>query len=110
MGDQILDLSKYDQGARVHLVGISDLIEAEGKCHPSCFKKFKRNVTKTKEGAGKVDPALESANGEIRACAKKGNALPLSEVHNRYCDLTEKANIEIPVSCRSRRTTVKEKL
>lgn len=110
MIDQILAFSKYDQEAHVRLAGISDFIAAEGKYHPNCYKKFQRNATKAKEGAGKNDLAMEWLISEIRVCAKKGNVLQLSEVYNRYCELAEKANIEVPASFRNRRTTLKEKL
>lgn len=94
----------------MRLAGISDLIATEGKYHPNCYKKFQRKATKAKEGAGKNDLAMEWLISEIRVCAKKGNVLQLSEVFNRYCELAEKANIEVPASFRGRRTTFKEKL
>lgn len=53
MSDQILEFSKYDQEAHLRLAGISDLIAAEGKYYANCYKKFKRNATKTKDGAEK---------------------------------------------------------
>lgn len=110
MSDQILDLSKYDQEAHVRLAGISDLIAAEGKYHANCLKKFMRNASKTKESSEKTDLAMEWLVKEIRQSAKKGHVLQLSEVWNRYCELAEKANVEVPASFRSRGATFKEKL
>ena len=47
---------------------------------------------------------------EINICAKKGHVLQLSDVWTRYCQLAEKANVEVPASFQSRRATFKEKL
>lgn len=64
----------------------------------------------TIESSEKTDLAMEWLASEIRESAKKGHVLQLSEVWNRYCELAQKAKVEVPASFRSRRATFKEKL
>ena len=110
MSDQILSLSKYDQDTYVRLAGVNDLIAAEGKYHPNCLKRFQRNASKTKQSSEKTDLAMEWLTNEINKSASSGHVLELSEVWNRYCELAQKADIDVPASYVSRRSTFKEKV
>lgn len=110
MSVQILALSKFDQEVHVFLAGVSDLIAAEGKYHPNCFKKFKRKASKNKDSSENIGLAMEWLVSEMKESAKKGHVLQLSEVWNRYCELALKTNIEVQASFRSRGATFKEKL
>jgi hypothetical protein len=96
----------------VRLSGVSDLIASEGKYHPNCLKRFERNTAKVKETCEheKIDLAMQWLTTEFRDSAKHAHVLQLMEVFNRYSELAEKANIVIPTSFVSRRTTFKEKL
>ena len=53
---------------------------------------------------------MEWLVSELRESAEKRHVFQLSEVWNRYCELAQQANVEIPASFRSRRATFKEKL
>lgn len=110
MSDQILEASKYDQVACVHFAGVSDLIAAEGKYHTSCYMKFRRNASKTKESSAQTDVAMEWLIMEIKEAAAKAHVIQLSEVWKRYYDLAKKTEVEIPPSFISRTCTFKEKL
>ena len=112
MSDTILNLSKFDQDVHVRLSGISDIIAAEGKYHPKCFKKFQYNASKAKTTSEtqKTDLAMGWLTADIMDSSKKGHVLQLSEVWNRYVELAGKAGTEISPSFLSRRTTFKQKL
>lgn len=110
MSNNILHLSKYDQNAHVRLAGVNDLIAAEGKYHPTCFKKFQRSATKTKESSVKTDVAMEWLVAELKESSKKAHVIALSETYTRYCELVKKANVEVPLSFASSRFHFKEKL
>ena len=43
MSKQILDGAIYDHDVSVRVAGVSDLIAAEGKYHPNCYKRFLRD-------------------------------------------------------------------
>ena len=50
MSQQILEGAKCDHGLSLRAAGVSDLIEAEGKYRPNCYKKFQRTVSDRKCG------------------------------------------------------------
>ena len=110
MSENILTLSKFDEKAHVRLAGVADLIAAEGQNHPNCYKKFLRYTSQTKERTQKTDLAMEWLISEIKEIANKGHVIQLSEVWTRYCELAEKAGVEIPASFQSRRSTFKSKV
>ena len=43
MSQQILEGAKYERDLSLCLSGVNELIAAEGKYHPNCYKKFMRN-------------------------------------------------------------------
>ena len=102
-------MSQYDQEAHARLAGVSDLIAAEGKYHPNCFKRFQRGAARNKQNSDKTDLAMEWLINEIRKSANKRHVIQLSEVWNRYCELAIQADVEVPASFKSRRGTFKEK-
>ena len=47
MSQQIIKGAKCEHDLSLRLTGVNDLIAAEGKYHPSCYKKCKRNVSRS---------------------------------------------------------------
>ena len=45
MSQQIFERAKCDHNFSLRMTDVSDLIAAEGKYHPNCYKKFLRNVS-----------------------------------------------------------------
>ena len=45
MIQQILEGAKCDHDLFLRVAGVNDLIAAEGKYHPNCYKKFMRKVS-----------------------------------------------------------------
>ena len=80
MSDKILNLSQYDQEAHARLAGVNDLIAAEGKYHPNCFKKFQRGAAKYKPYSDKTNLAMEWLINEIRKSASKEHVIQLSDM------------------------------
>ena len=109
MSQQILEGAKCDHGLSLRVAGVSDLIAAEGKYHPNCYKKFQRpvswsgNVARDESGA-----VLLWLIEELKRSAEQGHILELKEVWLRYCSLAAEQNVDIPPSFRSRITTFKE--
>ena len=89
--------------------GVNDLIAAEGKYHPNCYKKFQRSASRSvdiaKDDSGAV---LLWLVDELKTSAEQGHILELKEVWLRYCSLANENNIDIPPSFRSRMITFKE--
>jgi len=110
MSGQILEASRFDQTLSVRLAGVNDLIASEGKYHVGCFVKFSRHTSYTKEHSVNNDIAMQWLVLELKDAAQKAHVLEISEVWKRYCALAETADVEIPASFKSRRTSFKEKL
>ena len=47
MSQQILEGAKCEHDLSLRLAGVNELIAAEGKYHPKCYKKFMRNVSRS---------------------------------------------------------------
>ena len=45
MSQQILEREKCDHDLSLRVSGVNDLISAEGKYHPNCYKNFQRSVS-----------------------------------------------------------------
>ena len=97
MSQQILNASKYDQILSVRLSSVHDLIASEGKYHCTCYKAFMRRTSKTSDSISTVDLAMQWLVEELKMSAQQGHILELTEVWNRYCELTELAGTEIPL-------------
>jgi hypothetical protein len=107
----ILEASKLHHKLCFSLAGVSDLIAAEAKYHLPCLSSFKRSTSKVKEDFHtSQDLPLIWLSSEIMYAAQKGHVLRLSDVWDRYVNLSEEANTVIPKSFVSRRTTFREKL
>jgi len=49
MSQQILEGAKCDHSLSLRVAGVSDLIAAKGKYHQNCYKKFLRNVSRSRD-------------------------------------------------------------
>ena len=47
MSQQIPEGAKCEHDLSLRLAGVNELIAAEGKYHPNCYKKFMRNVSRS---------------------------------------------------------------
>ena len=111
MSQQILEGAKCDHDLPLRVAGVSDLIAAEVKYHPNCYKQFQRKATRSemvaKYESGSV---LLWLIEELKKSAEQGNILELKEVWLRFCSLAAEQNVDIPPSFRSRMSTFKEYL
>ena len=109
MSQQIIEEAKYEHDLSLRLTGVNDLIAAEGKYHPNCYKKCMRNVSRSsnvaKDESGTV---LLLFILELKNSAEQGHIFELKEVWLRYCSLAAEQAIDIPPSFRSRMATFKE--
>ena len=106
MSQRILEGAKCDHGLSLRVAGVSDLIAAEGKYHPNCYKKFQRTVSRSGNVARDESGAvLLWLIEELKKSAEQGHILELKEVWLRYCFLAAEQNVDIPSSFRSRMTT-----
>ena len=110
MSQQILEGAKCKHSLSLRLARVNDLIAAEGKYHPNCYKKkFRRSVSRSsnvaKDDSGTL--VLWLIN-ELKQSAEQGHILELKEVWLRYCSLAGEQAIDIPPSFQSRMTTFKE--
>ena len=87
-----------------------DLIAAKAKYHFPCLGSFKRSSEKAKLETKESDLAMIWLCEELEYAANKGYVIKLNDAWNRYVTLAEKAEIEIPRSFISRRSTFKDKL
>ena len=109
MSQQILEGAKCDHDLSLRAAGVNDLIAAEGKYHPNCYKKFLRNVSRSRDIAKDESGAVLSwLIDELKKSAEQGHILELKEVWLRYCSLAAEQNLAIPPSFRSRMSTFKE--
>ena len=104
---RILDGAIYDHDVSVRVVGVSDMIAAEGKYHPNCYKRF---LNKAQKIHAKSDILMIWLCRELENAAQLGHVVDLTEVRTRYCTLAEEAGTEIPPSFISRLATFKDKL
>ena len=82
MSQQIL---KCDHDLSLRVAGVNDLIAAEGKYQPNCYKKFQRS------GSRSVDIAKDDSGAvllwlvdELKTSAEQGHILELKEVWLHY--------------------------
>jgi len=111
VSSRILEAAKYDQTLRVKLSCVNDLTAADGTYHRSCMVQFDR---RTKQMANispeSTDITLEWLCQELEQSAEQGHILDLADVWDRYCTIASDAQINIPSSFLSRRSTFKDKL
>ena len=93
----------------VWLVCVCDLIAAEAKYHLPCLSVFKRNAEKAKLETKESDLAMIWLCDELEY-ADKSNVIKLNDTWNRDMVLAERAEIEIPRSFISLKSTLKDKL
>ena len=103
MSQQILEGAKCKHSLSLRLARVNDLIAAEGKYHPNCYKKkFRRSVSRSsnvaKDDSGTL--VLWLIN-ELKQSAEQGHILELKEVWLRYCSLASEQAIDIPPSFQS---------
>ena len=103
MSQQILEGVKCDHDLSLRVAGVNDLIAAEGKYHPDCYKNFLRNVSRSRDIAKDESGAvLSRLIVELKKSAEQGHILELKEVWLRYCSLAAEQNMAIPPLFRSR--------
>ena len=110
MSEQIIEAAQFNYKLRVRLAGVCDLIAAEAKYHLPCLSAFKRNAEKAKLQTKESDLAMIWLCEELEYAADKGHVIKLNDAWDRYMVLAERAEIEIPRSFISRRSTFKDKL
>ena len=108
---RILEAAKYEQSLRTQLACVNDLIAADGKHHSTCHVRFKRSTDKiSKSALNASDVVLLWLCHELEQLASHADILELTDVWERYCTLANEADITIPSSFMSRRSTFKDKL
>ena len=108
---RILEAAKYDPIMRTRLACVNDLTAADGRHHSSCHRTFKRrtdNLSKSSQNSG--DVVLHWLCHELEQTASNADILELTDVWERYCTLAKEADITIPLSFMSRKSTFKQKL
>lgn len=110
MSEQIIEAVQFNYKLRVRLAGVCDLIAAEEKYRLLCLSAFKRNAEKARLETKESDLAMIWLCEELEYAADKGYVIKLNDAWNRYLVLAERAEIEIPRSFISRRSTFKDKL
>ena len=97
MSPPILEGAKCQHDLSLRLAGVNDLIAAEGKYHPNCYKKFMRNVSRSsnvaKDESGTV---LLWLIDELKKSAEQVHVLELKKVWLGYCSQAAEQTIEIP--------------
>ena len=108
---RILQASQYPQILRTRLACVNDLSAVDGRHHSSCHVKFTRKIEKIiKSPANKKYISLLWLSQELEHLASHADILDLTDVWGRYCAIANEANITIPPSYISWRSTFKEKL
>ena len=87
-----------------------DLIAAKAKYHLPCLSVFKRNAEEAKLETKESDLAMIWLCDKLEYAADKGNVIKLNDTWNRDMVLAERAEIEIPRSFISLKSTLKDKL
>ena len=99
MSQQILEGAKCDHDLSLRVAGVNDLIAAEGKYHPNCYKKILRNVSRSRDIAKNEGGAVLSwLIDELKKSAEQGHIFELKEVWFRYCSLAAEQNMAVPPS------------
>ena len=110
MSENIIQNAQFNYKVRIRLSRVTDHIAAEAKYHLSCLSAFNRHGEKAKREAKETDLGLVWLCEELEYAAGKGHVIKLSDAWERYTTLAEEAQIEIPSSFLSRKSTFKEKL
>jgi len=110
MSDNILQAARLDYKIHLRLAGVIDLIAAEAKYHPTCFRIFDRSTTKAKQDLVSTDIAMIWLRKELHEVADKRHVILLVDAWERYKELAEESQTTIQQSYFSRSTTFKEKL
>ena len=113
MSENIIQNAQFNYKVRIRLSGVTDLIAAVAKYHLSCLSAFNRRREKAKREkrkAKETDLGLVWLCEELEYAAGKGHVIKLSDAWERYTTLAEEAQIKIPSSFLSRKSTFKEKL
>ena len=111
VSQRILDGSKFDYILRTRLACVYDLIAADCKHHSSCHVKFRRKIDKLdKSSFHTSDMVLLWLSQELEHLSSRPDILDMCDVWERYCTLADEADITIPPSFISRRTTFKDEL
>lgn len=92
------------------MAGVCDSNAAEAKYHLPCLSAFKRNAEKARLETKKIDLAMIWLCEELEYAADEGYVIKLNDAWNINMVLVERAEIEIPRSFISRRSTFKDKL
>ena len=88
MSRQIIEGAKCEHDLSLRLTGINDLITANGKYHPNCYKKCMRNVSRSSNVArDESGTVLLWFILEFKKSAEQDHILELKEVWLRYCSL-----------------------
>ena len=114
MSEQIIEAAQFNYKLRVRLAGVCvcvcDFIATEAKHHLPCLSAFKRSLEKARLETKDSDLAMIWLCEELEYAADKGYVIKCNDAWNRCMALAEKAEIEIPRSFISRRSTFKDKL
>ena len=101
-------MQKKSTGANAY--GVCDLIAAEAKYHLPCLSVFKRNAEEAELETKESDLAMIWLCDKLEYAADKGSVIKLNDTWNRDMVLAERAEIEIPRSFISLKSTLKDKL
>lgn len=111
---EILECAKTDPVTRLRLSGVNDLIAAEGCYHLSCLISFERRSAKVKSSMAQQesqeDDCMLKLCRNLDAGLSRGHVYKMGDVWDRYHSMCSKADIPVPVSYQSRRTTFYEQV
>ena len=110
MSEEIINSAYLDHNIGIRLAGVIDLIAAEAKYHLMCFSSFTRTTTKVRQQTNTCDLAMIWLCKELCVSAERGHILNLEVVWERYVNLAGEADVTIPDSFYSRRSTFKAKV
>ena len=81
MSQQILEGAKCDHDLSLRVAGVNDLIAAEGKYHPNCYKKILRNVSRSRDIAKmKVEQCCLGLSMSLKSLLNKVTSWGLGRV------------------------------
>ena len=106
---EILEYANTDPVMRLRLSGVNDLIAAEGCYHLSCLISFERRSAKVK--SSRAQQELQDDECMLKLCRNlgaglsRGHVYKMGDVWDRYHSMCSEADIPVPVSYQSRRTT-----
>ena len=107
MSEQIIEAAPFNYKLRVCLAGVCDLLATEAKYHLPRLSAFKGSSEKARLETEESDLDMIWLCEELEYAADKDYEIKLNDALNRYIALAE---IEIPRSFISRRSTFKDKL